>query len=86
MTTPTNPNQTPRAARPDVRTAVLLTFDYMSDALARRDGEAFVNCIESLRLHLGDPAVDAMVTYFIEVGRRRLAARLIDRNLGGGAR
>jgi hypothetical protein len=86
MTTPIGPKQArrARAPRPDLRTVVLLTFDQMQDALARRDGDTFVNCLESLRHYLGDEAVDAMVAYFIQIGTRRLTARLNDRRHGGG--
>jgi hypothetical protein len=81
MTQPTNPNQAPKTnrPRPDTYTIVLLTFDYMQDALQRRDGDAFVNCIESLRHHLGGDVVDAMVAYFIKVGLRRMAQQTAGR-------
>ena len=90
MTTPTNPDRVPsaRAPRPDALAIVLLTFDCMSDALTRRDGDTFVNCLESLRYHLGDEAVDAMIAHLIQVGQRRLTARLTNdqTNAAGGAR
>jgi hypothetical protein len=72
------------AAR-DPRVAVVAaTFDVMKDALDRRDGDTFVACLQSLRAHVGDEAVDGMVTELVRIGSRRMIARMTGRQ-GGGA-